>query len=157
MENRHEFVTTRWQYQFSQTLKSIEFAFAGILGAIVVTIVFPPSGEQGRAGLFVTALLPALFMWLSSLLYAYVRLTFFNADPPTLVIDHNGVRVSSFFGETQTFSWSDITDVRVVGRFRKMIHLNKNSRSALYRIEYYLFSPEQREKILQLLHANKSE
>ncbi len=151
MDGRYEFVTTWWQYRFSQAIKYIEFAFLSLLGAVLVDLVLPAPEQGTRAGLYIAPLVSTVAIWLTSLLYMRVRLALFSAPLPTLSIDEKGVRLDHLPGESQQFSWSEISDVRVRGRFRKMIHLNENRRSSIYRIEYYLFPPEQREEILRLL------
>ncbi len=152
MKNKFEFITTRNQYLFSVAVKNIEILFLTLAGATFINLLFITDGNFGLLTTLISACFMAIFIFIFSAVYMHIKLDYFKAELPKLTINDSGVYIDEF-GQKQEFLWPEITNVNVKGFFRKMIKLNENKRSANYQIEYYLFSPEQRRKIIAILKS----
>ena len=155
MSERYEFSTTKWQYFFNSTINTIEMSLLTVLGAVVVNSVFGLFGDNEIMSfnrIFLSALFVSIFMLLFILGRYWISTNLLKYELPNLVIDDDGI-VLNDFNEKKEFTWEEITKITVKGVFKKVIRLNKNSKSTIYAFDYYLFEPEQREKILHILSS----
>ncbi|VAW86983.1 hypothetical protein MNBD_GAMMA16-567 [hydrothermal vent metagenome] len=143
-----KFVTSKNQYLFSLLVNNIQLAFLGSLTMAVSSMLF---ASESNSSPVATAFLSIFFMIFAisiiSIVYVNIRVSWFKSELPKMIISDDGVYVNEL-GNTKQIKWSDITKVEVKGRFRKIIKLNGLKRSPIYEIEYYLFSPAQRRKII---------
>ena len=155
MSERYKFSTTRWQYFFNSTINTIEMVLLTVAGSLFVNIVFGLFGDTGLMSLnriLLSALLFAVAMLLVAMGRYWFSINLLKYELPNLVIDRDGVVLNEFSGKKE-FTWEEITEITIKGVFKKVIKLNKNSKSTMYAIDYYLFEPKQREKILNILSS----
>jgi len=152
MENKIEFITTRNQYLFSVAVKNIEIIFLTLASVTIFNLIFNTDGNFGLLSTLISASFMAIFIFIFSVGYMRFKLDYLKSELPKLIINDSGVTINEF-GQEQEFLWPEITNVSVKGFFRKIIKLNDNKKSANYQIEYYLFSPEQRRKIIAILKS----
>ena len=154
MKNRYEFVTTRWQYLFNTPVKNIEISLITAVGAGLVNLVMGVFSHEANLDVIkttMTFLFTVVFISIFTLIYYWVKIKFLNSELPKILIDEQGI-VLNEFGEIKKFRRDEITKISVKGYFNKIIHWTENKRSSIYILDYYLFEPEQRVKILALLN-----
>lgn len=154
MKDKYEFITTKWQYLFNSSVKNAEISFITAIAAVVVTIIRTFSQNENLEALKTinTSLFIVLSFSVFLFIYHWVKINASKATLPTLTIDENGIILNEL-SEIREIKRNEITDVSVKGYFNKKIHLTKNKRSSIYVLDYYLFEPEQRVKILALLNS----
>ena len=152
MENRIEFITTKNQYLFSVAVRNIEILFLTLVGATFFNLIFSANENFGLLGALISGSFMALLLFIFSAIYVHIKLDYFKSELPKLLINDSGVYLNEF-GNTQEFLWTEITKIHVKGFFRKVITLNENKNSIHSQIEYYLFAPDQRRRIIAILKS----
>lgn len=162
MEEKYEFHTTKLQYVFSLIVRHTETSFFLLIAIVISSEVLSALSSEEKATSEVSYLYVLYFilaiaiMFITTLMVTWVKLSASNAKLPSLIIGPSGVTLNKFGDET-VFSWDEVTEVTVVGKFKKSIRLNKDECATLYLFDYYLFLPEQRMTILSLLRSQLKE
>ncbi len=158
MSDKYEFITTKWQYFFNAAIKNLEMAFLTVVGAVAANVAIGFFDQSTPINVNKIAL-GAVFMLVVMLIYSvghyWVNIKLLKYDLPLLVLDDKGITFQEFGGEKK-YSWSEVTKITVRGAFRKIIKLNER-RGAIDVIDYYLFEPKQRLKLLKLLNSRVGE
>jgi len=153
MNKNLEFVTSKNQYLFNFLLNNIQLTFFGGLATAASSVFFANEGNSfSMTTAFVSLFFMIFTMCIGSILYINIKFCWFKSELPKIIISDDGLSLYEF-GKIKKITWSDITKVEVTGRFRKIITLSDLKPSHLYEIEYYLFSPEQRRKIIPAIAA----
>ncbi len=114
-------------------------------------IISPGEGTpyviERTLSLFIVMLLGGLLIFIVP---PIVRLIFYKSDISKLIIDDSGVFINEF-GKKRKFDWSKIEKIRIKGFPIKYIRFNKKKWGKINGLKYYLFSPDQRKEIVEVL------
>ena len=152
MNKNIEFVTSKKQYLFSALVKNVEILAVGALAAAVMSMFFNGNDSFQITRTLFTFIFMLIAVLIFTALYAKVKLGLFKSELPKIIISDMGIYLDEL-GVVRKIKWSEITKVEVKGKFRKVIVLNEAKLSVKHEIEYYLFSPEQRRKIISTISS----
>ncbi len=154
--NEHlEFVTSKKQYMFSLLIRNMEMSFVGSLATAISSAFINENNEFQMTSVFLTLAFMTLALFVLTILYVQIKLSLFRAELPKITLSDSGLLLNEL-GKIEQVDWTDITNIEIKGWFRKIIKLSNNKHSQQHEIEYYLFRPEQRRKILPAISARLS-